>query len=64
MGIADEKNPEYRSVGEVGALLECEELLITSSRKGVSRLSLGRLGKGSTSLVLAGAGELMACCSN
>jgi hypothetical protein len=24
MGMADEKNPEYRSVGEVGALLECD----------------------------------------
>jgi hypothetical protein len=45
--MAEEKKPEYRSVGEVGGLFSLFDALITSARKGVSRLKLGRLGKGS-----------------
>jgi hypothetical protein len=46
--MAEEQKPEYRSVGEVGRLLSLLfEALITSARKGVSKLKLGRLGKGS-----------------
>jgi hypothetical protein len=45
--MAEEKNPEYRSVGEVGGLFSVFAALITSARKGVSKLRLGRLGKGS-----------------
>jgi len=59
IGMAEEKKPEYRSAGEGGWL---EEELITSARKGVSRLSLGRLGNGSVErLFRPEFGELSAC---
>ena len=49
MGIAEEKNPEYRAAGDEGwfssAVLSLFEDCMTSARNGESRLSLGRLGK-------------------